>query len=86
MTLIAQILLPLCSSEVRAMLQRLRERPEDFEHHKKLYDIIRHEESFTWAERKCIKAEWTKSEKEQGRRRLLTKIMSELINPTNKYQ
>ncbi len=86
MTLTEKLLLRFCSTEVQTMLQRLRERPEDFDYDRKLRDIIRHEQYFTRLERKCIAAAWKFHEKNEGRRALLTTIMSELINPKKKYQ
>jgi hypothetical protein len=86
MTFTEKLLLRFCSTEVQTMLQRLRERPEDFDYHKKLYDIIRHKEHYTRVEQRCIDAAWTHHEKNEGRRALLTAIMSELINPKKRYE
>ena len=84
--MIAKMLLPLCSIEVRTMLVRLHNRPEDFSYERKLYDIIRHEKYYTRIERMCIKAAWKFHTENQGRRELLAAIMSEIINPNNKYK
>jgi hypothetical protein len=85
MTLTERLFLRFCSIEVRTMLQRLRERPEDFDYDKKLHDIVRHGEHYTRAERTCINAAWEFHKENAGRRELLAAIMSELINPKKKY-
>ena len=68
------------------MLKRLRERPEDFNYEKRLYDLLRHEQHYTWAEKKCTVSAWDFHNKNAGRRELLTAIMSELINPKGKFE
>lgn len=85
MTLTERLLLRYCSIEVQAMLNRLRERPEDFNYEKRLYDLISHQKHYTWVENKCTVAAWKSHERNEGRRHLLNAIMSELINPTKKY-
>jgi predicted outer membrane protein len=86
MTLTEKLLLRFCSTEVQTMLQRLRERPEDFAEDTRMYGIIRHEEYYTLTERGCIAAAWKFHKENEGRRKLLNAIMSQLINPKKRYE
>ena len=85
MTLAEKLLLRFCSTEVQTMLQRLRERPEDFNDDTRMYNIIRHEEYYTTVERVCINFAWKFHKENIGRRKLLNAITSQLINPQKRF-
>lgn len=82
--MIEKFLIRFCASEVRVMVTRLHERPEDFGYGSRWRDLAESRQGFTWAERKVLDKEWTKFKKNQKRRELLNLITSEVINPTPK--
>ena len=85
--MIAKYLLKFCSTEVKIMITRMKERPEDFKHGstwRRLVEAVdKRSYSYTWAERIAIRTQWQQLEKDSARRELLARIMYETINPTS---
>ena len=84
--MIEKFLIRFCASEVRIMVTRLHERPDDFTYGTRWRDLAATRKGFTWAERKVLDIEWTKFNKNQKRRELLGLITQEVLNPTPKDQ
>lgn len=88
MKLIEKFLVKRCSTEVQIMLQRMKERPDDFDYGtgwRKLVEIADNEGSpYTKTERKMIRKYWKECEHTRRRNELLRRIMSETINPTTR--
>ena len=82
--MIEKFLIHFCASEVRVMVTRLHERPEDFGYGSRWRDLAEARQGFTWVERKVLDKEWTKFKKNQSRRELLNLITNEVVNPTPK--
>jgi hypothetical protein len=82
--MIEKFLIRFCASEVRVMITRLHERPEDFGYGSRWRDLAESRQGFTWVERKVLDKEWGKFKKNQKRRELLSLITNEVINPTPK--
>jgi hypothetical protein len=82
--MVEKFLIRFCASEVRVMVARMHERPEDFEYGSRWRDLVEMKHGFTWAERKVLDKEWAKFKKTQKRRELLSLITNEVINPTPK--
>jgi hypothetical protein len=82
--MIEKFLIRFCASEVRVMITRLHERPEDFGYGSRWRDLAESRQGFTWVERKVLDKEWTKFKKNQKRRELLSLITNEVVNPTPK--
>jgi hypothetical protein len=82
--MIEKFLIRFCASEVRVMIARLHERPEDFDYGSRWRDLAESRQGFTWAERKVLDKEWNKFKKNEKRRDLLNLITNEVINPTPK--
>ncbi len=82
--MIEKFLLRFCASEVRIMITRLHERPDDFTYGSRWRDLAEMRQGFTWAERKVLDKEWTKYKKNQKRRELLGLITKEVLDPTPK--
>ena len=82
--MIEKFLIRFCASEVRIMIARLHERPDDFHYGSRWRDLAEMRQGFTWAERKVLDKEWVKFKKNQKRRELLGLITSEVLNPTPK--
>jgi hypothetical protein len=80
--MIEKFLIRFCASEVRIMIARLHERPDDFTYGSRWRDLAEMRQGFTWAERKVLDKEWVKFKKNQKRRELLNLITSEVLNPT----
>jgi hypothetical protein len=80
--MIEKFLIRFCASEVRIMVARLHERPDDFTYGSRWRDIATARDGFTWAERKVLDKEWVKFKKNQKRRELLGLITNEVLNPT----
>jgi hypothetical protein len=80
--MIEKFLIRFCASEVRIMIARLHERPDDFHYGSRWRDLAEMRQGFTWAERKVLDKEWVKFKKNQKRRELLGLITSEVLNPT----
>lgn len=80
--MIEKFLIRFCASEVRVMIARLHERPEDFGYGSRWRDLVEARGGFTWAERKVLDKEWGKFKKNQKRRELLNLITKEVIDPT----
>ena len=82
--MIEKFLIRFCASEVRVMVTRLHERPEDFGYGSRWRDLVETRQGFTWVERKVLDKEWIKFKKNQKRRELLSLITNEVVNPTPK--
>jgi hypothetical protein len=82
--MIEKFLIRFCAPEVRVMITRLHERPEDFGYGSRWRDLAESKQGFTWVERKVLDKEWAKFKKNQKRRELLGRITNEVLNPTPK--
>jgi hypothetical protein len=82
--MIEKFLIRFCASEVRIMITRLHERPDDFDYGSKWRDLVEMKHGYTWAERKVLDKEWVKFKKNQKRRELLNLITKEVLDPTPK--
>lgn len=82
--MIEKFLIRFCASEVRVMVTRLHERPEDFGYGSRWRDLAETRSGLTWAERKVLDKEWAKFKKNKVRRELLGLITNEVVNPTPK--
>jgi hypothetical protein len=82
--MIEKFLIRFCAQEVRIMIARLHERPDDFHYGSRWRDLAEMRQGFTWAERKVLDKEWVKFKKNQKRRELLGLITNEVLNPTPK--
>jgi hypothetical protein len=82
--MIEKFLIRFCASEVRLMVARLHERPEDFDYGSKWRDLVMCKDGFTWAERKVLAKEWAKFKKNEKRREMLNLITKEVLDPTPK--
>ena len=84
--MIEKFLIRFCASEVRVMVTRMHERPEDFDYGSRWRDLAEARSGLTWAERKVLDKEWAKFKKNKVRRELLGLITHEVINPTPKKE
>ena len=88
MKLLEKFLIKRCSTEVQIMLQRMKTRPEDFSYGtgwRKLVEIADDSSSpYTNTERKLIRKYWKECKNVRNRNELLSRIMSETINPTTR--
>lgn len=82
--MIEKFLIRFCASEVRLMITRLHERPDDFTYGSMWRDIAMSRDGYTWVERKVLAKEWAKFKKGQKRRELLGLITKEVLDPTPK--
>ena len=86
MKLLEKFLIKRCSTEVQIMLVRMKTRPEDFSYGtgwRKLVEIADDSSSpYTNTERKLIRKYWKECKNVRNRNELLSRIMSETINPT----
>lgn len=82
--MIEKYLIRFCAQEVRTMITRLHERPDDFDYGTRWRDLAETRSGFTWVERKVLDKEWAKFKKNQKRRELLGLITNEVLNPTPK--
>ena len=82
--MIEKFLIRFCASEVRVMVARMHERPEDFWYGSRWRDLAKAKEGFTWVERKVLAKEWAKFQKNEKRREVLNLITNEVVNPTPK--
>ena len=82
--MIEKYLIRFCAQEVRIMITRLHERPDDFDYGTKWRDLAEARSGFTWVERKVLDKEWAKFRKNQRRRELLNLITKEVLDPTPK--
>jgi hypothetical protein len=80
--MIEKYLIRFCAQEVRIMITRLHERPDDFDYGTRWRDLAETRSGFTWVERKVLDKEWAKFKKNQKRRELLGLITNEVLNPT----
>jgi hypothetical protein len=83
--MIEKFLIRFCAPEVRTMITRLRERPDDFTYGSRWRDLAKAKEGFTWVERKVMAKEWAKFQKNEKRREVLSLITKEVIDPTPLY-
>jgi len=87
MKLIEQFLIKRCSTEVQIMLERMKQRPEDFDYGtgwRKLVEGAEGTYPYTNTERKLIRKYWKECQAHRNRKELLARIMSETINPTTR--
>ena len=88
MNYIEKILIKWCSTEVRIMLERMKERPEDFNYGtgwRKLVEVADDTRSpYTKIERKLILKYWKECQLQRDRKKLLAQIMQQTINPTTR--
>jgi hypothetical protein len=87
MKLIEKFLIKRCSTEVQIMLERMKDRPEDFDYGtgwRKLVEGAEGTYPYTNTERKLIRKYWKECQAKRGRRQLLDKIMQQTINPTTR--
>jgi hypothetical protein len=82
--MIEKFLIRFCAQEVRIMITRLHERPDDFTYGTRWRDLAETRQGFTWVERRVLDREWAKFKKNQKRRELLDLITNEVLNPTPK--
>jgi hypothetical protein len=82
--MIEKFLIRFCASEVRVMVARMHERPDDFTYGSRWRDLVKAKEGFTWVERKVLAKEWAKFQKNEKRREVLSLITNEVVNPTPK--
>ena len=80
--MIEKFLTRFCAPEVRTMVIRLHERPDDFGYGSRWRDLAEARQGLTWVERKVLDKEWIKFKKNRTRRELLNLITNEVINPT----
>jgi len=75
-----------CATEVKIMLERMKDRPEEFDYGtgwRKLVELADSDSSpYTSIERKMIRKYWEECKRVRNRNELLSRIMSETINPT----
>ncbi len=88
MNILEKFYIKRCSTEVQIMLERMKDRPEDFDYGtgwKNLVEVADNEgSSYTKIERKMIRKYWKRCEHTRKRNELLSRIMSETINPTTR--
>ena len=88
MKFIEQFLIKRCSTEVQIMLERMKQRPEDFDYGtgwRVLVEKVDDDKApYTNAERKMIRKYWKECRHVRSRKELLDRIMSETINPTTR--
>lgn len=84
--MIEKFLIRFCAQEVRIMVARLNERPDDFGYGSRWRDLVEARDGFTWVERKVLAKEWAKSKKNKKRRELLGLITKEVLDPSPKDQ
>jgi hypothetical protein len=82
--MIEKFLIRFCAPEVRTMITRLHERPDDFNYGSRWRDLAEMRQGFTRVERKVLDIEWAKFKKNQKRRDVLSLITNEVLNPTPK--
>ena len=80
--MIEKFLIRFCAQEVRIMITRLNERPDDFTYGSRWRDLVEARDGFTWVERKVLAKEWAKFKKNQKRRELLGLITKEVLDPS----
>jgi hypothetical protein len=86
MNFIEKFYIKQCATEVQIMLERMKQRPEDFDYGtgwRKLVELADSASSpYTPVERKMIRKYWKECQNTRNRNELLSRIMSETINPT----
>ena len=88
MNLLEKFLIKRCSTEVQIMLERMKQRPEDFDYGsawKKLVEVADDTRNpYTNIERKMIRKYWKECQLQRDRKKLLAQIMQQTINPTTR--
>jgi hypothetical protein len=88
MNFIEKFYIKQCATEVQIMLERMKQRPEDFDYGtgwRKLVELADSASSpYTPIERKMIRKYWKECQNTRNRNELLSRIMSETINPTTR--
>lgn len=88
MNLLEKFLTKRCSTEVQIMLERMKQRPEDFDYGsawKKLVEVADDTRNpYTNIERKMIRKYWKECQLQRDRKKLLAQIMQQTINPTTR--
>ena len=79
--MIEKLLIRFCAPEVRMLITRLHERPEDFTYHSVWRNLVTAQDGFTRIERKVLANEWAKVMKEKERRARLDSITAQVLNP-----
>jgi hypothetical protein len=86
MNFIEKFYIKRCATEVKIMLERMKERPEEFGYGtgwRRLVELADSDSSpYTSIERKMIRKYWEECKRVRNRNELLNRIMSETINPT----
>jgi hypothetical protein len=82
-----RILKKFCAKEVQILLDRIRERPEDFnnDHMGIWYRLAKHKTHYTWIERKAINYAMRRRDKVHNRKLLLAKILEATIDPSKNH-
>ena len=83
--MIEKLLIRFCAPEVRMLITRLHERPEDFTYHSVWRNLVTAQDGFTRIERKVLANEWAKVMKEKERRARLDSITAQVLNPMTGY-
>ena len=80
-----RILKKFCAKPVQILLDRIRERPEDFDRHRMTiwYRLATHKKDYTWVERKAVDYAMRRREKVYNRKVLLDRILEETVNPSS---
>lgn len=78
-----RILKKFCAKEVQILLDRIKERPEDFSNDRMgiWYRLAKHKADYTWVERKAINHAMRRRDKVHNRKLLLAKILEATVNP-----
>ena len=88
MKLLEKFYIKRCSTEVQIMLERMKQRPEDFDYGTGWRKLVEGAEGSTYPytniERKMIRKYWKECQRMRNRTELLARIMSETINPTTR--
>ena len=79
--MIEKLLIRFCAPEVRILITRLHERPEDFTYQSVWRNLVTAEDGFTRIERKVLAKEWAKVAKNKARYERLSSITRQVLNP-----
>lgn len=79
--MIEKLLIRFCAPEVRMLVARLHERPDDFGYGSVWRNLVTAREGFTRIERKVLANEWAKVKKSEERRSLLNQVTAQVLNP-----
>ena len=83
-----RILKKFCAKEVQILLDRIKERPEDFSNDRMgiWYRLAKHKAEYTWVERKAINYAMRRRDKVHNRKLLLAKILEATIDPSKNHE